>query len=298
MWIKASDVLSENVFQLTTPLASNYLVVGDATALVDCGPAATADLLLDELKKYLGEETTLDFILLTHSHFDHIGGIPALRAVWPELEVFGAPQTAQHLSDEACKKELYEKNAACAAAIETGIELDEAQWCEALRIDRIIGDGDVLDIGEGVEIKLIACPGHTEDSVAYFVRPDDALLCGETIGSYRGRDMITNCFTHDYQEYLESLDKLSALDVKILGFPHGGAITGELVAKYFLDARSEAESFHKEVLERIENGELVDEIHASLLPDWQAQDISPEGPFVEEQGATLLAMIKAAAAAK
>ncbi len=296
MWIKASDTLSDNVFQLTNQISSNYLVIGDAAAIVDASASAVDQFLYDELIKFLGEEVSLDFVLLTHSHFDHVGGIPSLRNHWPELEVFGAPLTAQLLSDSAYKKELFEKNAACAAAMNVELAQTQNDWCEALRIDRIIGDGDVLDLGDDVEVKLISTPGHTEDSVAYFVKPDDALLCGETIGNYRGRDQVTNCFTDSYELYLQSLDKLSALDVKILGFPHGGAITGEMVAKYFQQARSGAEAFCKDVKERIEQGELVDEIFASILPEWQAQNIAPEGPFATEQEATLLAMIKAAAA--
>ena len=295
MWIKASDVLSETVIQLTTVASSNFLIIGDAAALVDAGVSATSRRLIEELETYLGENGEPDFVLLTHAHFDHVGGIPALRQRYPQLEVFAAPQTAQLLGDKEILKSFYEKNKACAEAMQEEFDYSEEDWCTALKVDRIFGDGDVLDLGADVEVKLISTPGHTEDSVAYFVRPDDALICGETIGSYRGRDQVTGCFTDNFEAYLASLDKLSSLDVKILGFPHNGAITGEMVGKYFIQAREQAEKFRQDIKERIEQGELVEEIVNSLLPEWQAQNIAPEGPFVEEQEATLKAMIRAAA---
>lgn len=297
MWIKASGALSESVVQVTTATSSHCLVVGGGVAIVDTGLDATADQLISEIERCLGEDGELDFVLLTHFHFDHIGGLPLLRKRWPAIEVFGAPHTAQLLSDPQVRAELYRRNAACAEAMKKQISLGEAEWVEQIKIDRIIGDGDVIDIGGDVEIKLLSCPGHTEDSVAYFIRPDSALLSGEAIGCYRGRDQVTACFTGDYQQYMESLDKLSGLDVRVLGFPHGGALTGELVPKYFVQAKAEAENFCRHIKERIEQGELVDEICSSMLPDWRAQNICPEGPFAPEQEQTLLAMVRAAAAA-
>ena len=295
MWIRSSDSLSENVFQIITATSSHYLILGDCSAIVDAGIAATADTLIEEIEAVLGEDGTLEFILLSHAHFDHVGGIVRLRERWPELEIFSSPATAQLLGDETLVSKLYEKNKAASLAANSAFEYSLEQFSESLNVDRIMGDGDVLDLGDGVEIKMIACPGHTADFVSYYVRPDCALIAGEAVGQYSGRDQIHLAFCDSYKEYLESMDRLSTLEIKLLGFAHSGTLSGELIGKYFQSAREQAERFCETVRERIKQGELQEEVFAALLGDWQAQQICPDGPFVQEQEDTLKAMIKAAA---
>ncbi len=62
--------------------------------LIDCGPRACLDALLDGLG---GREPRQ--LLLTHIHFDHAGAAGALVERWPQLTVFVHPQGAPHLID-------------------------------------------------------------------------------------------------------------------------------------------------------------------------------------------------------
>jgi glyoxylase-like metal-dependent hydrolase (beta-lactamase superfamily II) len=62
--------------------------------LIDCGPAAGIERLLEGL----GERRPRR-LLLTHIHFDHAGGAGALVRRWPDLEVFVHPLGAPHLID-------------------------------------------------------------------------------------------------------------------------------------------------------------------------------------------------------
>ena len=295
MWIKSSGALTENVFQLTTAASSHLLIIGDAAALVDSGISATIPRLFEELGTYLGPTGALSFLLITHAHFDHVGGIPYLRKAYPDMEVIGSPQISDLLGQKSYVEQLYQRNLAYAEAMQTDMGMSEEEWCELVRVTHILGDGDAIDLGDDVEVKLISCPGHTEDSVAYFVQPDAALSGGEAVGYYGGREKIVNCFTNSYEDYMDSLGRLSGLDVRVLGFPHVGALTGELVTKYFMEAKQEAESFKHNIIERLGQGEIIDEIALSILPDWQAQNYCPEGPFLEEQEATLKAMVRAVA---
>lgn len=297
MWIRASDALSENIFQLTTPATSHYLVVGECSAMIDAGVAATASELIREVESVLGPDGTLEFVLLTHAHFDHCGGLVQLRQRWPELEVFAAPLTAQLLEDEEVVRKILEKNKASVEATGQAWEYSDEEFREALRVDRIMGDGDVLDVGADVEVKMIACPGHSSDLVAYYIRPDCALYAGEAVGQYNGRDQVYGSFTDNYQQYAESLDRLATLDIRILGFAHNGSLTGELISKYFVSLREYAEKFKTTIRERVEQGELQGEILASLLADWRSMGICPEGPFLAEQEESLRMMIRAAATA-
>ncbi len=295
MWIKCSGGITESVFQLTSAVSTHFMILGDAIAMVDSGISASRERIAQELKTYLGDEASLDYILLTHAHFDHVGGIPYLRELYPDLEVLGSPLTAEILVDDDNVAALYEQNKVCAEAAKLDMGMDKEAWISSVRIDRIMGDGDAIDLGDDVEVKLIATPGHSEDCVAYFVQPDAALVCGEAAGWFGGRDKVCASFESSYKDFVDSLDRLSSLEIKALGFPHGGAITGEMVPKYLTSLRQEAEHFRGAVRERIAHGEIIEEIVTSLLPEWQAQNISPEGPFVSAQEASLAAMVRASA---
>jgi glyoxylase-like metal-dependent hydrolase (beta-lactamase superfamily II) len=296
MWVRSSGNLGENVFQVTTAVSSHFLILGDACALVDCSISAVSERLIEGCEEVLGENGTVDFLLLTHADYDTTGGVYALRQRYPEVELIVSPQISELLGEKKNLEEFYNQNKVFAESMNVEFDIALDDWCTSLAVTRIMGDGDAIDLGEDVVVKMISSPGFKDEAVAYFVQPDAALACCESIGGYGGRELVMNCFTTDYSTYINSLQKLSALDVKILGFPHHGALTGELVNNFFMDAQSKALEFRQAVTARIEQGEIVEEIVAAMLEDWQAQNIAPRGPFKGEQEKTLRDMVKSIAA--
>lgn len=297
MWIRATSQLSENIYQIVTPASTHCLMSGEKIAIVDTGLAALEQQLLEELAGMLGDERSLDYVFLTHSHFDHIGAYPVLKRFFSGLKLYVSAQTAEALKDKTYLSFLYRRNLECAEAFDKKLSLSEKEWCSLITVDHIVADGDTIELGDGVIVKVVSCPGHTREQTAYFVPSDNAIAGGEAFGFYNGRDKSIPTFSSSYKEYLESLDKAARLDVKILGFPHNGALTGDLAQKYLLNARLEADSFYNAIKERLTNGELIEEIVASILPDWRAENICPEGPFAKEQESSLHGLIAAVAAA-
>lgn len=296
MWIRATSQLSENVYQIVTPASTHCLLSGEKIAMVDASLVAMESQLFDELAGMLGDERSLDYVFLTHSHFDHIGAYPILKKFFSGIKLYASAQATDALKDKEYLKHLYRRNLECANAFDVSPSISEEDWCSSITVDHVVADGDNIELGDGVIVKVISCPGHTKEQLAYFVPSDNAIAGGEAFGYYNGRDKFYPTFASSYKEYIESLDKAARLDVKVLGFPHNGALTGDLAQKYLLTARLEAENFHNVIKERIGNGELVEEIVASILPDWRAENICPEGPFLKEQESCLHALIAAIAA--
>ncbi len=50
-----------------------YLITGDRNVLIDTGTGLSSSSVIEKIEKILGE-ASLDIVLLTHCHFDHIGG--------------------------------------------------------------------------------------------------------------------------------------------------------------------------------------------------------------------------------
>ena len=62
------------------------LLGSEKTAVIDTGMTWCSDRLVQLLETEL-DGRDLDYILLTHSHYDHAGGVPALKKRWPKAEV-------------------------------------------------------------------------------------------------------------------------------------------------------------------------------------------------------------------
>ena len=55
----------------------SYLIIGDdKTVLLDCGMAYCAKNLINNIKLALPPDRRLNYVLLSHSHYDHIGAVP------------------------------------------------------------------------------------------------------------------------------------------------------------------------------------------------------------------------------
>ena len=293
MWVRATAQLSENVYQVTNPISSHMIVCGEQIGIVDSGIAAFGDSLSRQLSELMSDGAALDYIFLTHCHFDHLGGVPALRKAAPKARLVTSSQAAEKLSDGAFLEELYKKNLSIKEAFSDSEVCSEQEWKSAFTVDRVVNDGDTIEMGGGLIIKVFACPGHTSEQVAYFVPSDGALAGAEAFGAYYGRDKVVPSFGSSFKDYIDSLERVTRLEVKIIGLPHNGALSGDLAQKFLITSRLEAERFFTSIKERLTSGELLDEIVLSVLPDWRIDNICPEGPFVAEQEKSLRDLVEA-----
>ena len=139
-----------------------YFFVDDNTAhgfLID--PGAQADVLL----KIIGERGwTIEKILLTHGHFDHIG---AVNEIQRKLKI---PVCMSKNGD------FYAKNPEMNCSIFYGgaIVLDDVTCLD--------DDSEIfLSVNENFGVKLIAAPGHTLDGAIYYSAGEGVAFVGDTI---------------------------------------------------------------------------------------------------------------------
>ena len=193
--------------------ASNCYVIASNghTAVID--PSADAHVILDFLDK---KELTLDFIVATHGHFDHLISADELR------NLSGAPLYI-HESDSQCLSDG-EKNA---YSIFFGGNKTYLPSEKALR------DGDVITLGE-TKLRVINTPGHTEGCICLLC--EDVLFTGDTLFSDSvGR---LDLYSGSPLKMRQSLARLRALDPKLKICPgHGNAgVLGhalDVVSYYF-----------------------------------------------------------------
>lgn len=163
-------------------LATNCYILIDETekraAVID--PGDEADRILAELNKL---DARVEYILLTHGHYDHIGGVARLREALPQTKVYlhradsrGAGFHVVPLADQVADLLYYD-------------------------------DGDTLALGS-LTIHVIHTPGHTPGGVT--LRVGDALFTGDTLfAGSMGRSDFPGGNT---QQLFASLKKLAQLE--------------------------------------------------------------------------------------
>jgi glyoxylase-like metal-dependent hydrolase (beta-lactamase superfamily II)/uncharacterized membrane protein len=151
-----------------------FLISGsEKTAVIDSGMAFGAEKLIENLKKELGDRK-LDYVILTHTHYDHVGGLPYLRKEWPELVSLGA----------AYGKYVFERP----NALKVIKNLSKTAWktyrpdnkrpkvlMEGLSIDQVIKEDDVISLGDR-SLRVIETPGHTNCSLSFVLEPDSVIF--------------------------------------------------------------------------------------------------------------------------
>jgi hydroxyacylglutathione hydrolase len=146
---------------------------------------------------------TLEYILITHGHFDHIGGIDDLKAKFPDASVAISSLDAPALTDNA--------KALCI----NGLTITH------VKPDITFSDGDTFDIGR-MHFRVLATPGHTHGSVCYIT--DGAMFSGDTL--FYGTVGNTGFSGGDPNEMEASLKKLAAIKEDMKVYPgHGQSTT-------------------------------------------------------------------------
>jgi len=174
-----------------------YIVYDKNNNAVVIDPGDRAEVIYSEIEK-LG--VRVGYILLTHCHYDHIGGLNGLR------KLTGAKVCASFECNIGIGEPL--KNLSSF--------FDEQIKCEPC--DIIVNDKDFLQLGE-LEIEVITTPGHTKGGVCYLIGDD--LFSGDTLFL---RSVGRWDFPGGDRAVLESSikDKLYTLDDDIIVHPGHG----------------------------------------------------------------------------
>lgn len=133
-----------------------YLIVDENTnksALVDCTEFS------DKMIELIGE-SDLQYILLTHGHFDHILGVRQVR------EKYG------------CCVAISEEDAQMLTSGIKSLAVFFGKSNKDVDADIILSDGDIITLGK-TEIKVLATPGHTKGSVCYIA--ENYIFSGDTL---------------------------------------------------------------------------------------------------------------------
>ena len=181
------------VFPLGSYQTNCYMAWGDGSdscVLID--PGYEPSYLLEQLHS---NRKTLAAILLTHGHFDHVGGVKELVA------------------ETGCKVYLCEHE-----------QLAPMLTAGMLYYSDTYKEGDTLQIA-GLTLQVLHTPGHTPGSVCLLC--EDVLFSGDTL--FAGTCGRTDLPGGDHQTIMRSLARLAALPGNLKVLPgHGSSSTMDM----------------------------------------------------------------------
>jgi metallo-beta-lactamase class B len=202
-----------NTYLVGTCGISSILIVGDqGDILIDGGTEQDADLIADNIRSLGFRVEDIRFILHSHEHFDHVGGISRLQ------RMSGATLIA---SPPAAK--VFETGAASSDDPQAGL----SKPFPAANVGRIIVDGQEVRLGN-LMLTAMATPGHTPGALSWRWVSCDGGVCRTIVYA----DSLTPVSREDYRfsdhpaylkAYRASIAKIAASPCEILLTPHPSA---------------------------------------------------------------------------
>jgi len=193
-----------------------YLIdFGGNAALVDAGCGHAQKRLFDNIRTCGVEPDQIQYLLITHSHFDHTGGIVGVRE-WCGCRVVAHELDARYLE---------EGNDVVTGAKWYGSTLDP------LEIDiKLKGHRNEIELGEG-RIHAIHIPGHSPGSLVYLTESEGlkVLFAQDVHGPINEEVLLSNP-----DDYRRSLNLMLSLEPDILCEGHFGIYRGKREAADFI----------------------------------------------------------------
>jgi glyoxylase-like metal-dependent hydrolase (beta-lactamase superfamily II) len=216
-----------DTLQLDRPgvVAAVAMETNDGVALFDTGPESTFKNVSSVLNALGIRPTDVRHVFLSHIHFDHAGA--AFRFAESGATIYVHPRGAPHLIDPT---KLVESA--------TRIFGDNMQklWGRIAPVPQhqvqVANDGDIIQVGQ-IKVKAIETPGHASHHHVYHW--DDTIFGGDIAGVRLGQGPPIPPFVPpelQIEAWLESIDKMRALDARMLYLPHFGLVPGAL-SKHF-----------------------------------------------------------------
>lgn len=209
-----------------------FIVYGPTICLIDTGVASSQQLIFDYIKLTGRKPEEISTIILTHSHPDHIGSAKTIK------ELTGCKIMA-HSGEKDWIQDVDKQFA------ERPIPGFYSLVGGSVAVDRILEEGDEIDLGDNLGLRVLHTPGHSEGSISLYLEADKAMVSGDVV-PVPGDMPIYD----DPLVLIESIKKLMVFkEASVLLSSWDEPRTGSSIDMVMLDGVSYVNRLHNAVLE-------------------------------------------------
>jgi glyoxylase-like metal-dependent hydrolase (beta-lactamase superfamily II) len=179
-----------------------YVIIGKVPTVIDTGTGFHSPQVLETIQHYI-QPKKIQQILLTHEHYDHVGGVRDL--------VLASAGTAKIYAQKDIVSKLEEGKSTFAEMLGGSMP--------KIAVDVPLSGEELLTLGDE-PFTVLATPGHSIGSICFYGKKSHTLFSGDTIfahGDFGRYDSPGGDFTC----LLHSIQQLATLDVHDLYPGHG-----------------------------------------------------------------------------
>ena len=223
--------IKDEILLLGTRSSCMYLVQGEFYALLGGGVPWVVHQLETQLDQYHIDRSLIRYLVISHAHHDHCGAVPYLLKRYPHIEIVTSDYGADVLNMSKAVELIKTVNR------QTLDKMKKPHWYNGIPLDfhpipvsHRVSDGDCLDLGGGITLQFYLTPGHSRCSLSTYIPGLRALFPADALPLPKDGGKFIITANHDYNDYIRSIKKLQTLGVDLIGFEHGGMLSGADVA--------------------------------------------------------------------
>ena len=255
--------ITPHFHRLGTPAFPAFLSMGKVGMIIEGGTGPTFGMIVRQIKGLEIDMKRIEYILLTHTHADHIGALPHLKHRWPHLKVVASAPGAKILNTRELYNEFLLVDLGIAQLMRAKSEIDEIPPTPEdyqFEVDLLVKGGDTIDLGNGIMWEIIDTPGHSPCHISAFETSEKTLMVGDATGFYvPEKDLFWPNYFLSLKGYLESIRKLAALPAERAVLSHNAVVEGN-VRHYFEKAVAATQKYHENILEQLNRGNSAESI--------------------------------------
>jgi len=198
-----------------------FFIDSERSIIIDPGPTPFVSKMLISLSKLGFDITSLSYIVPTHIHADHCGGVGTLIQSAPKARILAHQKGARHLVDPTKMVNANRTNWGSYHESEIGTILPVL----ASQIEVVKG-GDTIDLGDRM-LSVIHTPGHAKHHICLHDRDSGELFSGEALGVLVPGEEIKimpaiSPPIFEFKSALDSINQLRKLNISKILFSHYG----------------------------------------------------------------------------
>jgi glyoxylase-like metal-dependent hydrolase (beta-lactamase superfamily II) len=193
----------------------------DSTAIIETGPTCSIPNLLKGLREIGVKNKDVDYVLVSHVHIDHAGGTGTLMRHLPDAKLVVHAKGAPYMVNP---EKLWEASKQVLG--EVAIAYKEIEPVPANRVVTTV-DGAVIDLGGGVQLKVLETLGHASHHLGFFENKSKGIFQGDAAGIYIPELDVTIPTTpapFNLEMTLSSIQKILSMASKWLYYTHFGPV--------------------------------------------------------------------------
>jgi glyoxylase-like metal-dependent hydrolase (beta-lactamase superfamily II) len=262
--------VTPHLFQLGTKSFPVYLSMGKEGMIIEGGTGPTYDIIVSQIDSLGIDPMKIRYIVLTHTHADHVGALPRFRKAFPHMKVLACAIAEKILQKERFLKEFLPTDKMISDLLkdkgdiqEMPLPLDKYDF----EVDTVVSEGENIDLGDGIVWTVYNAPGHSPCHITLFEDKEKTLAIGDITGYYDPeRDIFWPNYFYSLESYCDTIRKMLNIPASRLLLSHNGVIEGDS-GRHLVKALKATEAYHQEMLDRTDKGESNEHI-CNDKADW------------------------------